>query len=348
VHNSRSATTISLTTDGATNKNATVPMRFDIFTTSNCSSPELYGTLPASNHTVRFVTAKFGHAEKFKKQVLERRQEAIHKFDWLNEENAIGLYSVPDHWREEFPNHTQFLDNPEHESATGGGWWFWKSVVILEQLEALQEGDFLFYADNDLSQVWWPSISDLLSLLLEHPEYDWALTKFVGGVLNGDRYPGPEYVWTKEDVFVAHCGSANIDQAQLRKAFHTDQWEAGIHIIRNTPKSRQVARQWKILSMHYHAISDEPSYLSNHASFAQNRRDQSLLNMLLKCTYRAGLRHTQVPHNCGYVYDLDLVHFYFVMFPDRTDDDLDAMQKKASSIWDTLRTIEEIKSATAR
>ena len=323
-------------------ENVTIPRRFEGFNKMNCFSRERYRIqqLNRTNKIIRFATAKFGYREKFKREVLQRRKEAINKFEWLDAENAIGLYKVPDHWRKEFPNHTQFLDNPQHESATGGGWWFWKSVVILEQLESLRDGDLLLYADNDLLTVWWPSISDLLKLMLENPEYDWAATKFVTGA----DWPGPELVYTKQDVFVAHCGSADLDEIQLRQAYYTPQWEAGIHIIRNSRKSKQFARQWKTLSLEYHTISDEPSYIRNHDRFGEYRRDQSLFNILLKCTYRVGLAHTQVPHNCGYIYDNNWVHFHFLKFPDRTDDELITLQERAKSAWSTLRTIKVIES----
>jgi hypothetical protein len=302
-----------------------IPRTIEGFTTSNCSSPEQYRALQ-SKHTFKFVTAKFGHAEKFKDAVLQRRQEAIQTIDWLDEENAIGLYSVPDQWIKEFPNHTQFLDNPEHESATGGGWWFWKPVVILEQLETLQDGDFLFYADND--QIpWWPTISDFLSFMIDHPEYDWALPRWHGGT---------EFGYTKKDVFVAHCASTDMDKEQLRKSFRTGQWEAGIHIIRNSVRTRQLARQWKALATDYHAISDEPSYLPNHQGFEEHRRDQSLLNMLIKCAFRVGLLYTRVPHNCGWLFGSNLIDFHFLVLPIVTDNSLITWQNKTAYKWAVL------------
>jgi hypothetical protein len=304
---------------------------FQEFSTSNCSSPERYQALQ-SKHKIMFLTAKFGNADKFKDQVQQRLQEAINTFDWLNEENAIGRYSVPDQWRKEFPNHTQFLDKPEHESATGGGWWFWKPLVILEQLETLGEGDLLFYADNDQTP-WWPAIGDFLSFMIDHAEYDWALPRWIYGT---------EYENTKKDLFVAHCSSTDIGKEQLRKAFHSPQWEAGIHIIRNSARTRQFARQWKALATDYHSISDEPSYLPNHEGFLEGRRDQSLLNMLIKCTFRVGLLSTKISHNCGWLFEDKLIDFNFLILPDVTDNYLITLQNKTASKWAVLQEIKEI------
>ena len=321
----------------ATPTNGTVPRRYEEFSAVNCSSPERFRALQ-SKPFIKFVTAKFGYGGKFKDEVLMQRQRAIDSFAWLGEENAVGMYEIPDRWRQDFPNHTQFLDNPGHESATGGGWWFWKSVVILEELEALQDGDLLFYADNDQLALWMSALSDFLWYMMEHPQYDWALPRWGGGCT--------EEVFTKYDVFVAHCGSANIDRTQLRKAFHSTQFEAGIHVIRNSPKTRQFARQWKSMTINYHAISDEPSYLPNYAGFQEHRRDQSLLNLLIKCTYRVGLAFTRVPHSCGWLNGPCEIDFTFLKLPFKKSDNLIAIQKKTSTKWAELRDIHEIKSVT--
>ena len=313
------------------NITGTVPRRYEGFQQNlNCSSSERYRALLPDQH-VKFVTAKFGYRNKFKKEVLERRQQAVDTFEWLSDDNAVGLYKVPDRWRHEFPNHTQFLDDREHASATGGGWWFWKSLVILEQLETLEDGDLLFYADHD-QNTWWPAISDFLWFMVDHPEYDWALPRWIYGA---------EYENTKQDVFVAHCGSADIDERQIQKAFHSPQWEAGIHIVRNSPRTRQFARHWMTLGKNYQAISDDASYLPNHGGFEEHRRDQSLLNMIIKCFYRVGLFITHVPHRCGWLYDDNLIFFHFLKLPDKTDDDVNVLRNKTASHWDALRNGEQ-------
>ena len=331
--------TTRVTTD-TTNSGKTiinVPRRYEGFQQQdlNCSSSERYRALPTNVH-IRFVTAKFGYQNKFKNDVLGRRQHALDTFPWLSDDNAVGLYEIPDHWRHEFPNHTQFLDDPEHASATGGGWWFWKALVISEQLESLQDGDFLFYADNDQT-TWWPTITDFVSSMVDHPEYDWALPRWGGG---------QEYAYTKQDVFVAHCGAADLDKQQLQKAFRSPQWEAGIHIVRNSPRTRQFARQWMTLGKHYQAISNDASFLPNHGHFDAHRNDQSLLNMLIKCFYRVGLVFTRAPHRCGWLYDGNMIFFHFLRFPDKTDDDVTLLRNKTASQWDALRNTHAINSAT--
>jgi hypothetical protein len=59
--------------------------------------------------------------------------------------------------------------------------------------------------------------------------------------------------------------------------------------------------------MDYHSILDEPSYLCNHEGFQEARRDQSLLNMLLKCTFQVGLLYTEIPHHCGWLFGQNML-----------------------------------------
>lgn len=100
------------------NKQTDIPRtEYHGFVRHNCASKDRYCVL-LSDKWIVFVTAKFGSNRKFQMQVLERQQEAIATFHWLNASNAYGFYEVPKHWQKSFQNHTQFLQDPSHDLAT--------------------------------------------------------------------------------------------------------------------------------------------------------------------------------------------------------------------------------------
>jgi len=95
------------------------------------------------------VSAKFGKDAAFQKQVDEYHTYAtnLHLFDHIYAYAEFPDWILNDKtWSE----YTALLQNKDHPSRKGGGYWFWKSVLIHHHLESLEEGDFLVYADTDL------------------------------------------------------------------------------------------------------------------------------------------------------------------------------------------------------
>jgi hypothetical protein len=353
-HDGTSSSSASRTT---TTTNTSKPIRqspeptvqlFNGFESNNCSSPERYriplhsnssmsssSNGPAARPRIVFLTAKFGHAQKFKNDILHRRKEAIDTFEWLTDENAFAYYKFPEHWflhqQHSSPNnnndgdddiddddnpsygyshqHTAFLKNPNDESAVGGGFWFWKPPLILDHLQELNNGDYLVYADYD-QEIWWPCITDLLVYMMNDSNntIDWALPRWLGGL---------EAAYTKHDVFQAYC-TGHLDADQLQTAFFSAQWEAGIHIIKKSDRAVQLVQQWQRATEHYRAISDTPSLLTNHPEFQEHRRDQTLLNMMLKCWFPPAVVVQEAPHPCGWMYGENMIHFFFLQLPTTT------------------------------
>jgi hypothetical protein len=98
-----------------------------------------------------FISAKFGRDSMFAEQVARYRTqvEATGIFD----ADRIHTYADFPDWVMKDPrwsNHLMFLDKPKHSSKVGGGYWFWKAVLIGHHLDELNDGDCIVYSDSDL------------------------------------------------------------------------------------------------------------------------------------------------------------------------------------------------------
>ena len=56
-------------------------------------------------------------------------------------------------------------------------------------------------------------------------------------------------------------------------------------VLRKDNATLQFAYQYAEGVKNYHAINDEPSWIPNISHFHEHRRDQSILNVILKCRY---------------------------------------------------------------
>jgi hypothetical protein len=288
-----------------------------------CESKDRFRKLPLKlNQRVVYLSGKMGHNNGFQTEIQNREIEAIEKLHWLrNASDTIFLYEVPEHWRnhEPYKQHTQFLKDPTHASSTGGGWWFWKPPLILDALKQLSPNDVLVYSDYDQT-TWWPALADFIDHILKNPEIDWALPRWQGGT---------ESKYTKRDVFEAYCGTPT---SILR---HTPQWEAGIHIFRPTRRVIQFVEEWQRATEDYEAISDTESLVPNEPSFAEHRRDQSLLNLMHKCWFTSDeAKYVQAPHPCGWLYGKGLIDFYFITLPSlKTSEELTLLHHRRQRFW---------------
>jgi hypothetical protein len=289
---------------------------------SHCDSKDPYRHIPLKpNQRVIHLTGKMGYNNKFQKDVEDRQREVIQKFPWLrNTSDAISHFKVPDHWLnyEPYQEHLQFLKDPTHESSKGGGWWFWKPAVILDVLKQLSPDDVLVYADYDQTN-WWPGLAVFIEYMIQNPNIDWALTQTY---IREEKY-------TKQDVFEAYCGKPT-------KALQdSGQWRAGLHIFRPTPRVIQFIEEWQRATEDYSAISDTESLIPNAPSFVEHRRDQSLLNLLLKCWFTSDeAKYVKVLDPCEGLYMKGNLNLHFVTLPSlKTPEELTLLEERRHSFW---------------
>lgn len=153
------------------------------------------------------------------------------------------------------------------KNRRGYGYWIWKTLVLLDRMRTVPEGDIVVYADagctvNDgataagLWDIW-------IAAVLAHP------TQRIG-FHTGNL----EAAWCKGDL-LAYFGGVPKDPGQL--------W-AGAQIMVNTPANRAFVTEWLDIMTRdgYHFVTDAPSRLPNEREFREHRHDQSVFSLLSK------------------------------------------------------------------
>ena len=218
-----------------------------------------------------FVSGKFGPGDRFQDTVNECCAMSMRWFaprvDHFTSNNFVCLSTFPPYiYTSKFQRHLRFLTNASDTSARGGGYWFWKSVIVNHTLHNIAENALLLFADIDtpISDVW-----HVMNDIRAHETF---------AIRPQANYP--EYVWTKEDTF--HALNISRDSPHRSSGqFWANQW-----VIRNTPSMRRFIETWVTLMSDWHLISDEPSVLPNNVMFQENRHDQSMLSLLVKTRLR--------------------------------------------------------------
>lgn len=152
--------------------------------------------------------------------------------------------------------HSEFINN----NNRGGGYWLWKSYLLLKTLYRMKDNDILIYADSgcDLLQNRKHMIQEYISLL---QKYDILCTSTKRS----------EKKWTKQDLFL-----------YLQTDDNTEQLQASYVIVKKTPKIVNFVSEWYRISCNYHLLNDSPSNEKNHSSFIEHRHDQSIFSLLCK------------------------------------------------------------------
>ena len=146
----------------------------------------------------------------------------------------------------------------------GFGFWQWKSYLIRQQLEKMDEGDVILYCDAGCSFNidGRKRFEDYINIVTEHPS----------GVLLFDQGMNVRE-WTKGDVF--HYFGDEETYASHDQVF------AGIILICKNAKSCAMFDEWYyICHNHYELISEAPSVYPNFPEYIENRFDQSVLDLL--------------------------------------------------------------------
>ena len=90
---------------------------------------------------IHFITYGDGRAEYFEGSIrLALQAEQTEWFDSVTNWNSKLLQSMDPKWYEE--HGPQLI-----QGSRGHGYWIWKSKIILEMLEGMDEGDILVYLD---------------------------------------------------------------------------------------------------------------------------------------------------------------------------------------------------------
>lgn len=234
-----------------------------------CPEYSLWLRPPRQPTRVLHLTAKFGAKEETYKGSVDRHVEKVLLSGVFQEHEIISYSSFPSYILEDstWEEHLQFLENDNHESRLGAGYWFWKPVIIHHHLERMNEGDFLIYTDVDREDfVSWTAL--LLETMVER-----------GADLALEQMSWLENEWTKGDIYDQLCPEL------LPYYDPSSQYSGNFLAIQKNDQTLAFVHDWLKAASDYHLISDEKSSTLKYKDFRGNRHDQSLLSMLIRCSY---------------------------------------------------------------
>jgi hypothetical protein len=170
--------------------------------------------------------------------------------------------------------HVEFLTDAKSPTKRGAGYWFWKAPLIQHHLSLLNEGDFLFYADADIGHD--GDLQDMDGLIRTMVERGHNLATWR---YNDNSPCCPEGLWNKRDVYDYYCPHRN------QTMDFSGQFHAAWMLIEKTPATLNLIDEYVKGVSNFHFVSDEPSNLENIPAFRENRHDQSILSLIIKCRY---------------------------------------------------------------
>ncbi len=184
-----------------------------------------------------------------------------------------------------YQEHLAFLDDPKHPSARGGGYWFWKPVLIQHHLNATRWGDFVVYCDSD-DHTGEGNNLDLLKLLArkmiakEHNssrEFNLAIKRY----RDGEGFCCPEKHWSKGVAYQHFCPGRN------QTSDDSGQYYANFLVVKKTVATVELIDGWANAAANYYLINDVDNRHADWPTVKDHRHDQSLLSGSLKCRYSA-------------------------------------------------------------
>ena len=155
----------------------------------------------------------------------------------------------------------------------GYGYWSWKPYIIKKELEKVNDGDIVVYADcgcmfqrkNRRTLIEWIDI-------VKNSE---------SGVLSPCFGPYIEHDWTRGDLYDYINKTYNKNNVDIFD--NAIQCGCGVSLYMKNEKCVDFVSQWyDVMTNHFHLCTDEPSSLPNHPNFKENRHDQSVFSMLSK------------------------------------------------------------------
>jgi hypothetical protein len=205
---------------------------------------------------ITFATGKFElSADRIGRQVAEfTSADSTPLFSEFRKYTLDNLKSDQTFWRQ----HGAFIE----QNTRGVGYWFWKPYLVLQNLDEMEDGDTLIYADAGcyLQTTGTPRVEELIAISRSHPT---GIVAF-----NSEQ---PNQAFNKADVFALHPEAAEKTQIVATAFFVTKNSQSQNFFEEFYQKAQED---------NYHLITDAPSRISNHPTFQTHRHDQSIFTML--------------------------------------------------------------------
>lgn len=203
----------------------------------------------------------FGGPTKNYHNTLNRICKEAKEFEYFDE--IIGftekdLMNDTDFWNK----HEEFILN----SHTGYGYWIWKPYLINRELEKMNEGDILVYADAgcEINKNGKKRFLEYIDML-NNNEKNYGLISF--------ELELEEYKYTKKKIFEYFDCNNDIK--------NNNQFIATTQIIKKSSHSSNIIKKWNDVSSIHELINNEISENENK-EFISNRNDQSIISILVK------------------------------------------------------------------
>lgn len=172
----------------------------------------------------------------------------------------------------------------------GWGFWCWKPWILQLQLQSINFGDILVYADSGSTFAVDPSaptsgvqqtrrvFKDLVARFLTDPSLDLLVPVPFD--------PWKVEQWTKADLLYRFQVQSN------RSVLEQQVVEAGRLMIRKTDATCAFVKQWCETAADIQMISDDPSTNTESPEFIEHRHDQAIFNLLLhRIRWETGLEN---------------------------------------------------------
>jgi hypothetical protein len=195
-------------------------------------------------------------ADSIKNQEAAKRIE--HEAKSFNYFSNITIYNENLLDQEFYENHFNFMQ----KNRRGFGYWIWKPQILIQELNKINFGDSLVYADAGCTLN-----PKGISRLNEYVE----LSKKYGivGFQNGME----ERIWTKNDLFIL-----------LNYTKFSTQVLTGAYVMTKTEKTIEFAKLWGEICLkdNYRYVNDSKSLSINYILFKEHRHDQSIFSILIR------------------------------------------------------------------
>tara|TARA_R100001015_G_C4630648_1_gene192461 strand:- start:745 stop:1512 length:768 start_codon:yes stop_codon:yes gene_type:complete len=184
------------------------------------------------------------------------RQNYLEKYA---EKLGMGSYSYTHEWLKE----QDFYEENKNilQDETGLGYFLWKSYIINDAINKMEDGDVLFY--TDVGDIFTPSLVQYVESIME----DDPCLLIKGNFKNKD--------WTRRDCFVY----MDCDEEDY---WESPQLEGGMSFWRVCDQSKEIIAEWLKFASDRRIVSDDENVCGkdNFPTFKEHRWDQSILTNL--------------------------------------------------------------------
>lgn len=163
----------------------------------------------------------------------------------------------------------------------GYGYWKWKSYLVKQYFDKMQDDDILVYSDAgcDYNAKAEHRFGEYLDIVRKHES---------GILVFEDRYL--ERQFTKGDVFRFLIG-----RNTFLPISDSNQRLGGMWVMRKCRNTVNLVDKWYDTCMnHFDLITDKSSVAPNFAEFIENRHDQSVFSILTKQYGAYALPHSEL------------------------------------------------------